>query len=136
MSTFARIYLGVSALAFVLIGLNTFHDPAAAVAGLELRPATVSALNEVRANYGGLQITIGLVLLAGVLSSAWLRPALWVNAAVTGGLIAGRIVSIALDGMPNRAVTGFFVLEIVAALIALALLWRLPRPVAQDMRLG
>lgn len=126
MTAFARFYLAVSALAFVLIGLNTFHDPVAAMAGLELQPRSVSALNEVRANYGGLQITIGLVLLAGVLKAAWLRPALWVSAAVTGGLVAGRVVSIALDGMPNKAVTGFFCLEIVAGMIALALLSRLP----------
>jgi hypothetical protein len=121
------VYLAVSALAFVLIGLNTFHDPVAAMAGLELQPKSVSAFNEVRANYGGLQITIGLVLLAGVFSAVWVRPALWVSAAVTGGLVAGRVVSIALDGMPNKAVTGFFGLEILAALVALALLWRLPQ---------
>jgi hypothetical protein len=123
---FARFYLALSALAFVLIGLNTFHDPVAAMAGLELQPHSVSAFNEVRANYGGLQITIGLVLLAGALSAARVRSALWVSAAVTGGLVAGRTVSIALDGMPNKPVTQFFCLEIVAVLIALALLWRLP----------
>jgi hypothetical protein len=125
MSVFARAYLALSALAFVFIGLNTFHDPVAAMAGLELQPASVSAVNEVRANYGGLQITIGLVLLAGVLRAEWLRPSLWVSAAVTGGLVAGRVVSIALDGLPNSVVVGFFFLEIAAALIALVLLWRL-----------
>jgi hypothetical protein len=127
MFALTRIYLALSALAFVLIGLNTFHDPVAAMAGLELQPSSVSAFNEVRANYGGLQVTIGLVLLAGVLSAAWLRPALWVSAAVTGGLVAGRLVSIALDGLPNSVVVGFFVLEIVATLAAFALLWRLPK---------
>jgi hypothetical protein len=126
-SLFARAYLALSALVFVLIGLNTFHDPIAAVAGLELRPGSISALNEVRANYGGLQITIGLVLLAGVFSAAWMRPALWVSAAVTGGLVAGRIVSVALDGLPNTVVVGFGVLEFVAALAAVVLLSRLER---------
>jgi hypothetical protein len=128
MPVFARVYLALSALAFVFIGLNTFHDPHAAMAGLELQPASVSAFNEVRANYGGLQITIGLLLLAGVRWAEWLRPSLWVSAAVTGGLVAGRIASIALDGLPNSAVVGFFCLEMTSALIALVLLWRLPKP--------
>lgn len=128
MPIFARVYLALSALAFVFIGLNTFHDPHAAMAGLELQPASVSAFNEVRANYGGLQITIGLLLLAGARWAAWLRPSLWVSAAVTGGLVAGRIASIALDGLPNSIVVGFFGLEMTSALIALVLLWRLPKP--------
>jgi hypothetical protein len=131
-SVFARAYLALSALAFVIIGLNTFHDPVAAMAGLELRPASVSALNEVRANYGGLQITVGLLLLAGVLRAEWRRPSLWVSAAVTGGLVAGRIVSITLDGPPNSVVVAFFFLEIVSALTALVLLWRLPRSIRAE----
>jgi hypothetical protein len=132
MSAFARAYLALSALAFVLIGLNTFHDPVAAMVGLELRPASVSAVNEVRANYGGLQIAIGLVLLTGVLRAEWQRPSLWVSVAVTGGLVAGRVVSITLDGLPNNVVVFFFLLEIVSALTALVLLWRLPLSVEAE----
>ena len=127
----ARFYLMFSALAFVLIGLNTFHDPVAAMAGIELMPGSVSALNEVRANYGGMQITIGLVLLAGALRAAMLRPALWFSAAITGGLAAGRVISIALDGPPNTVVTVLLGIEATSALIALFLLWRLPAHAAQ-----
>jgi hypothetical protein len=36
-------------------------------------------------------------------------------------------VSVALDGLPNTVVVGFGVLEFVAALAAVVLLWRLER---------
>ena len=127
MLTFTRVFLALSALAFLLIGLNTFHDPVAAMAGIDLVPASASALNEVRANYGSLQIAFGALLLAGALSASFLRPALWIYFAICGGLVAGRIVGLVVDGVPNHVILTLMATEVVTALVSALLLWRLPR---------
>jgi len=119
-----RGFLLVSALGFLLIGINTFRDPLAALAGVELAVNTVSALNELRANYGGLQIGMALLLLTGLARPDMTRPALLTQTLLVGGLAIGRLVSIALDGPPNATVQGLLVLESVTALLSLALYCR------------
>lgn len=121
-----RGFLLVSALGFLLIGINTFRDPLAALAGVELAVNTVSALNELRANYGGLQIGMALFLLTGLIRPDMTRPALLAQMLLVGGLAIGRVVSIALDGPPNATVQGLLVLESVTALLSLALYARNP----------
>lgn len=117
-------FLLLCGLSFLLIGANTFHDPLAAMAPVELNINTISALNELRANYGGLQIGMGLFLLAGLCCKTMTRPALLAQALIVGGLALGRFVSIALDGQPNEFVQGLIVLESVTALLSLALFLR------------
>lgn len=120
-------FLLLCGLSFLLIGANTFHDPLAAMAPVELNINTISALNELRANYGGLQIGMGLFLLAGLCCKTMTRPALLAQALIVGGLALGRFVSIALDGQPNEFVQGLIVLESVTALLSLALFLRHPK---------
>jgi len=120
-------FLLLCGLSFLLIGANTFHDPLAAMAPVDLNINTVSALNELRANYGGLQIGMGLFLLAGLCCPTCTRPALLAQVLIVGGLAAGRLVSIALDGQPNAFVQGLVVLESVIALLSLALYLRHPK---------
>ena len=124
MKKITRGFLLLCGLSFLLIGINTFHDPLAAMAAVELNVNTVSALNELRATYGGLQIGMGLFLLAGFCCKAYTRPALLAQALIVGGLASGRLISIALDGQPNTFVQGLVVLESVTALISLALFLR------------
>lgn len=120
----SRGFLLLCGLAFLLIGAHTFADPLAAMAPVELNVGTVSALNELRANYGGLQIGMGLLLLAGLWRTALTGPALLAQALLVGGLAVGRLVSLALDGQPNDLVLGLLALESVVALVSLTLLRR------------
>ncbi|MFU5003742.1 DUF4345 domain-containing protein [Pseudomonas paraeruginosa] len=119
-----RVFLAISALVFFYIGVYVFYDPFVGMVGTELQPLSVSAFNEVRANYGGLQIAIGLLLLVGTFSCEWQRPALLVSIAVTGGLVSGRLISISIDGLPNAFTTGLVWLEATSTIIATLLLWR------------
>jgi len=118
MSRLVKLFLILCALAFIYIGLATFHDPLAALAPVEITSNSVSALNELRANYGGLQIGIGLLLLIGALLPSMTRPALLVQALLVGGLAAGRLISIGLDGLPNGFVLMLLALESTIALLS------------------
>ena len=73
-----QIFLLLSGIGFMLIGINTFRDPIAAMAGVELGVQSINALNEVRANYGGMQIwhspfwhTISLCFAGFVFNHGW-----------------------------------------------------------------
>lgn len=127
MEKLTQCFLLICGISFLLIGTNTFHDPLAAMAPVELNINTVSALNELRATYGGLQIGMGLFLLAGIACKSMTRPALLAQALIVGGLASGRLISIALDGQPNAFVQGLIVLESVTALLSLALFLRHPK---------
>lgn len=124
MPGFTRLFLLLCGAAFIFIGVNTFHDPLAAMAPVELNINSVSALNELRANYGGLQIGMGLLLLAGFRVPALTRPVLLAQALLVGGLALGRIVSIALDGMPSAFVQSLLLLETAISVVSLLLFLR------------
>ncbi|MDP2226931.1 MAG: DUF4345 family protein, partial [Moraxellaceae bacterium] len=76
MSVLTKPFLLLCGISFILIGFNTFRDPVAAMALVDLSVSSVSALNEIRANYGGMQIGIGLLLLAGFRLPSLAAPAL------------------------------------------------------------
>lgn len=117
MKPLSRLYLIFSASAFIWIGINTLRDPSAALAGLNLVPQSTSALSEIRANYGCMQIAIGLLLLLGAWRSLWMKTGLLVNIAITAGLATGRVISLWVDGTPNTLIYTLLSIETAAAIV-------------------
>jgi hypothetical protein len=121
MTRLTQLFLLLSGLGFILIGVNTFRDPVAAMAGVELGVQSINALNEVRANYGGMQMGVGLLLISAALMTWLTRPALLALSLVTGGLVVGRLMSVMIDGMPNSTVQALLGLEFFTTVIAIFL---------------
>lgn len=121
MTRLTQLFLLLSGMGFILIGVNTFRDPIAAMAGVELGVQSINALNEVRANYGGMQMGIGLLLISAALMTWLTRPALLALSLVTGGLVIGRLMSVMIDGMPNSTVQALLGLEFFTTVIAIFL---------------
>ena len=124
MMRLTQMFLLLSGIGFMLIGINTFRDPIAAMAGVELGVQSINALNEVRANYGGMQIGIGILLFSAALLQWLSRSALLALSLITGGLVVGRLVSIMLDGMPNTTVQALLILEFVTTVAAIFLFFQ------------
>ncbi|MBP8111310.1 MAG: DUF4345 domain-containing protein [Agitococcus sp.] len=124
MMRLTQIFLLLSGIGFMLIGINTFRDPIAAMAGVELGVQSINALNEVRANYGGMQMGIGILLFSAALLQWLSRSALLALSLITGGLVVGRLVSIMLDGMPNTTVQALLILEFVTTVAAIFLFFQ------------
>jgi len=126
MMRLTQLFLLLSGIGFILIGVNTFRDPVAVMAGVELGVQSISALNEVRANYGGMQMGIGLLLISAALMTWLTRPALLALSLVTGGLVVGRLISVMIDGMPNSTVQALLGLEFFTTVIAIFLFTQQP----------
>lgn len=117
-----RLFLLLSSAVFFLIGINTFIDPQKAVIGLDLHLSSVTAFNEMRANYGGMHLGMGLMLLVAAFKKQYRLAGLWLVCIFTGGLLFGRAVSMFLDGRPNDVLWSITLFELVAvALGAIAI---------------
>jgi hypothetical protein len=96
----ARWVLALSGVPFVAIGLAFLVDPAAMGAHIGLALADATAANDVRAVYGGLQVGLGALLWACASRARWVTGGVAALLATFGGLVAGRVVSLLVDGMP------------------------------------
>jgi hypothetical protein len=116
-------FLIVSALFTAWTSWISFSDPSQFGKQIGYVLAGADGHNEIRAQYGGffLAVTLASVLaLAGIIP----RPAgLLVNAVVFGGLIAGRLVSLAVDvGTFGPVIRALFFIDATGFIVSLVLL--------------
>lgn len=127
MRRFDQVFLGIVATVFLGLGTINLFFPVAGMAAFEVQISSVSALNEIRANYGGMHFALGLLFLSGALVRALRVSTLLVVALFTAGLVLGRLVSLVLDGIPNLFVLGLFALEALGCAVATVLYTRASR---------
>ena len=120
--TLIKVFLALTGLAFIGIGINTFVDPLNAMAPLDLGVNTIKAKNELMANYCGLQMAMGLYLLTACFKASLRSHALLIQAVLVGGLASGRIASILIDGNPGSFNNLLLAVEATTAVIS-CLLW-------------
>jgi len=124
---FARLVLRASAVVFAGIGASFVVAPSSMGSLVGVSLSGVTADNDVRAVYGGLQVGCGAVLWASSLRSEWLRPGLFAQVILFSGLAMGRIVSSGVVGTPGALGLILFAAELVALGAGLtALLHRRP----------
>ena len=121
---FPRILLAVTGLVFFVHGLVCFIHPA--TIGLEsgLAMPTPSSVIEVRAEYGGLPIALGLYFLAAALQKIEVRTGLIVMLTATAGYATSRILAVAIMGQLDQYNAAAILYEVTTALLSL---WALKR---------
>jgi hypothetical protein len=124
---FARLVLGLSALAFAGIGAAFLLAPEAMAARVGLSLAGATAANDVRAVYGGLQLGVGACLAWLARRPDSLRAGLTLQLFGFGGLAAARFASLLLDGHPGALGLALHGAELVAIALGIAARARLPR---------
>ena len=119
-----RILLAVTGLVFFVHGLVCFIHPA--TIGLEsgLAMPTPSSVIEVRAEYGGLPIALGLFFLAAALQKIEVRTGLIVMLTATAGYATSRILAVAMMGQLDQYNAAAILYEVTTALLSL---WALKR---------
>jgi hypothetical protein len=100
---FSTIYLAVTGIFFVGSGLLAAARPEQFAANLDLAPIRAGGFNEVRAQYGGFFTLLGLTCALGAAGYVDPRFALGAAALTFGGVIAGRVLGLAID----RSIAGY-----------------------------
>ena len=119
-----QICLAVAALVFLIVGIGHLVVPLTMVEPMNIQLRGINAFNEIRANYGGMHSLMGIFLLLGVFVPKLREAALVTLAIFTSGLVLGRMVSIAVDGVPGTVIWLMLVGELIGAVIAWLLLRR------------
>jgi len=114
----ARWIVLLNALVFVGLGVAFLLAPTQLAAIIDLDAITALARNDIRAVYGGIELGIGLFLL-GTLRSGDVRLALRALILLFGSMILARLISIAIDGVPEHPGTLLLCVETCALLSAL-----------------
>ena len=119
-----RGFLALYTLLFLGFGVFAFLNPERIMTMMDAASMGSDGIYELRSNYGGVSIGIGLMCLAAVLRTNLQRPALFVLMAYTGGYAIGRFAALPLDGIPSTNLIAYTVFEAVTALLAFILLSR------------
>src|SRR6185312_172346 len=125
---FAQVFLGIMGLAFCKVGIQAVMDPQAVLQQVGISLDDASALSSMRAVYGGMHFVFGLLCFCSVIRQQ--APGLWLVVLYTTGFVAGRTVSLIVDGTPNQFVMTWLATEIFS-LAASAILLVLLRPSAR-----
>ena len=116
---FSRILLTVTGLVFFVHGLVCFIHPATIGIESGLAMPTPSSVIEVRAEYGGLPIALGLFFLAAALQKIEVRTGLIVMLTATAGYATSRILAVAIMGQLDQYNTAAILYEVTTALLSL-----------------
>ena len=94
----SRIFLLLSAALWLPYGIYCLWVPHSLAEAAGVAATSATGTTELRAMYGGLQIAVGLLALAGALRASLRRTALVAIGALTLGLGSARLLGVLLDG--------------------------------------
>ena len=119
-----KLYLSISTLIWLPYGLYCvfvpeYLDGAAGVVG-----ATPTGTTEIRAMYGGLQASIGVMCAVALARAEMSRSAIIAIGFLTSGLFLARLAGLVIDGSASEYTNGVLVFEGSYAAVSILLLRR------------
>ena len=97
MNKAARGFLYLFVVLFMAIGVTAMFAPDVIAAKLALTPVNLAGTSELRGLYGGGFFGFGIVLLCGLRCKLLAPGLLTAMAIIMGGVVVGRMVSLAID---------------------------------------
>jgi len=122
---FARIVLTATGLMFFIHGLICFIHPATIGIESGLAMPTPGSIIEVRAEYGGLPMALGLFFLAAALKKIQVRTGLLVMVTALGGYASARVVAVLISGQLDSYNLAAIAYEVISVFLGLWALRRL-----------
>ncbi|TAD97891.1 MAG: DUF4345 domain-containing protein [Bacteroidetes bacterium] len=116
----ALFFLLLMGLAFANVGVQAIGNPQSVMDNVGVVLNNNSALSSIRAIYGGMHLFFGLFCVFGAFKMQ--KEALILLVLYTFGFVVGRLVGIAIDGLPNEFVTTWLITETVSCIMASVLL--------------
>ena len=121
---FPRGVLLVTALIFAAVGVWGFVAPTSLVALVEVNAPTPTASADVRAQYGGFSLGVGVFLLGCVARKEWTAAGLAACAITLTGFALARAVSMAIEGPVRPIIYALMASEAADAVLSFAA-WRM-----------
>jgi hypothetical protein len=118
----ARIYLMIQVSIWTPYGIYCALNPGSLEAAAGLAANSAAGTTELRAMYGGLQASIGLLCLNAVRRPEWTMGVLLAVCFLSGGLALARGFGLAVDGGASGYTLGALGFEILNTLAAIWLL--------------
>jgi hypothetical protein len=122
--SFIRILVIASALMFGGFGLLGMMDPAGTIELIHMQAKDTTALNEVRAMYGGFELGVTAFLVTCLMNAWSLRAGLFLSTAIFLGAATGRGISVISEGMPDPLFVQIWIFEMVFAAVCILALAR------------
>ena len=124
-TTLARLLVAINAAIFGTWGIAFLLQPVALAAKLDIALTSPSAIADLRAMYGGMNIGFAIAFGLGVRYAAWLRPTLIIATLASTGLATGRLLTMAIDGRPSLFIIALLISELTGVAFGV---WLLTRP--------
>jgi hypothetical protein len=115
MNRVARIWLYFIALIFGVVGVTSLLSPETTGSQLQIQAVSLAGTSELRGLYGGGFVGFALIILVGLRRKAYSPGLLMAMAIIMGGIVVGRVVSLAVDH-ELKTTLGTGVLELLVAL--------------------
>lgn len=119
-----KIFLGYVVLMLLGFGIYSWFNPHGLARMLGFDATSTTALSDIRAVYGGIEIALGLFLVWCMLDPARTRLGLGVAALLFGLVAAGRGFGMIVDRPVTSLTIRIFAVEAVTALVGVLLLFR------------
>ncbi len=123
----AKFTLGLTALAFVIIGVGFILVPVSWAESVEIVLPTRMARTDLRATYGGFDLGFGLFLAAAAHRPTWHAPGLYAAAIALAGFGLTRLAGVLLDGGLDPFMWALLAFELPVAALCTLLYRRLSR---------
>jgi len=117
----AKAYLWICVLTFLGLGVVFMSYPRL-VQKVDIELTTPTALADVRADYGGCILGIGLFLGCCALRENQVRTGLLCTGLVFSGYASARLISLMVDGTPKNIIYYLIAIEAIGAVLAFTMI--------------
>jgi hypothetical protein len=117
----ARIYLWTCAAVFCGLGIALLFWPTEILKSVEISFTSVTAFADIRADYGGCILGVGVFLAWCASKAPLVRTGLLCTGLTFSGYVVGRLLSLTLDGMPKPIIFTVTIVEVLGAAAAFGL---------------
>jgi hypothetical protein len=115
----AKFSIFLTACVYCVIGMMFLISPVYWAKGIDIEPLTPTAIIDLQATYGGCMLALGVFFIYCLKNAGLIRVGLILQAITLGGFGVGRILGIAVYGMPRPVLFYLLAAEVSGVLLAI-----------------